>query len=96
MRGFTDEVIRVGLAVDEELDRPRIVVPDRARELERRVIEAGAHALREIARGRFFDDLLVATLHRTVALAELHDVAVRVAENLHFDVPRVLDVLLDV
>ena len=35
-------------------------------------------------------------LDRAVALAEVHDVAVRVGEDLHLDVARILEVLLDV
>lgn len=38
--------------------------------------------------GRFLDELLVAALERAFALAELNDVAVRVAEDLDFDVSR--------
>lgn len=38
--------------------------------------------------GRFLDELLVAALERAFALAELNDVAVRVAEDLNFDVSR--------
>ena len=35
-------------------------------------------------------------LQRAIALEEVDDVAVLVAEDLHFDVPRLLDVLLEV
>jgi hypothetical protein len=35
-----------------------------------------------------FQHLLVAALHRTVALAQVDDVAVGVAEDLDLDVPR--------
>ena len=38
--------------------------------------------------GRFLDELLVAALERAFALAELNGVAVRVAEDLNFDVSR--------
>ena len=47
-------------------------------------------------RGRLLDELLVAALDRAVALAEVDHVAVRVGEHLHLDVPRVLEVPLDV
>ena len=39
-------------------------------------------------RGRLLDHLLVAALHRAVALAEMDDVAVRVGEDLDLDVAR--------
>ena len=38
----------------------------------------------------------MAALDRAVALAEVDDVAVGVREHLHLDVPRVLEVALDV
>ena len=42
----------------------------------------------EERRGRLLEHLLVAPLHRAVALAEVHRVAVRVAKDLHLDVAR--------
>ena len=44
--------------------------------------------------GRDLDHLLVAPLQRAVALVEVHDVARGVGEDLHLDVPRVDDGLL--
>jgi hypothetical protein len=41
------------------------------------------------------DDLLVAALDRAVALPQVHEVAVRVAEDLHLDVLGAGDVALD-
>ncbi len=40
----------------------------------------------EARRGRFFDDLLVPSLDRALALAEVHHSAVGVAEDLDLDV----------
>ena len=47
-------------------------------------------------RGRFLDDLLVAALHRAVALAEMDRVALAVGEHLNLDVARILEELLHV
>ena len=47
-------------------------------------------------RGRLLDQLLVPALHRAVALAEPHRVAVGVGEDLHLDVARPGEVLLEV
>ena len=47
-------------------------------------------------RRRFFDELLVAALDGAIAFAQVDDVALVVAENLKFDVMRVLDEFLDV
>ena len=46
--------------------------------------------------GAFLEQLLMAPLDRALALAEVDDVAVMIAEHLELDVARVLDVLLDV
>src|SRR5207249_8505814 len=45
---------------------------------------------------RFLDELLVTALNRAVALAEVHDVAMLVREDLHLDVARVLQIPLHV
>ena len=45
---------------------------------------------------RFFDQFLVTTLHRTIALAEVDDAPVTVAHDLEFDVARPREVFLDV
>ena len=50
----------------------------------------------ERRRGGLLPDLLVAALQRAVALAEMDGVALAVAEDLHLDVARLLEVLLDV
>ena len=45
--------------------------------------------IRELGRGRDFNQLLVAALDRAVALEQVDDVAVLVAQHLHLDVARV-------
>ena len=50
----------------------------------------------ESRRRRLLQHLLVAALQRAVALAQMHDVAVLVGEDLHLDVPRPREVLLQV
>ncbi len=60
-------------------------------------MQAAADLVREVRRGRFFDQLLVrGLLHRAVAFADVHHVAERVAQDLHFDVPRLLDELFQI
>ena len=46
-------------------------------------------------RGRFLDQFLVTALHRTVAFVQMNDVAARISQHLHFDVPRPFDQLFD-
>jgi hypothetical protein len=45
--------------------------------------------------GGLLDHLLVAALERAVALEQVDDIAVRVAEHLHLDMARVEDIFLD-
>jgi hypothetical protein len=50
----------------------------------------------EIRRGRALDDLLVAALNRAIALEQVDEVAVRVAQNLHFDMACATHQLFDI
>ena len=54
-----------------------------------------AQVLVECARRCLFDDLLVPPLDGALALQEMHDVAVRIAEDLHLDVPWRIDIRLE-
>ncbi len=45
---------------------------------------------------RFFDDFLMSALQRTIALAQVNDVAVMIREHLDFDVPGFLQEFLHV
>ena len=57
---------------------------------------APASSAVDAVRRRLLDHLLVSALDRALALEEVDDVAVRVAEHLDLDVARLLDELLDV
>ena len=72
--------------VGEELDRAGVDVARLARERDRLRAEALAQLRRDGGGGGLLDDLLVAALERALALAEVDDVAVRVADHLHLDV----------
>ena len=50
--------------------------------------EGVAHFRGDSWRRRFFDELLMAQLHRTIALAEADDVAIFIGEDLKFHVAR--------
>ncbi len=79
----------VAAFVDEELDGSCALVADLLGEGD----GVGADTVAQLGieiRGRGeLDDLLVAALHRAVALVQVDDVAVLVGEDLHLDVPRV-------
>ena len=90
---FYEEVF-TALGRDEELDGSRVHVFRRPRE-GHGVVEKPCSQLRiEPGRGCYLHYLLVALLHRAIALVEVDHVAVRVGENLDLDVPGPRDRLL--
>ncbi len=89
-----DEVVPA-LAVQQELHRARVLVADVSGQPDRVVGHVLAHGRVEIGRRRDLQHLLVAPLHRAVALEQVRHVLVVIAEDLHLDMTRPLDVLLD-
>ncbi len=85
----------VALRVEQELHGAGVAVADVARELHGVVADAVAQLGVEVRRGRDLDDLLVAPLHRAVALEEVDHVALAVGEDLHLDVTRLDHGLLE-
>ena len=77
--------------VGDELDRPSALVIDRLRRLDRGPAHRGAGRFVHARRGRFLDHLLVAALERAIALEQMDDIAVGVAEHLHLDMARAVD-----
>ena len=69
---------------------PALRVAHRPRQLAARTRRARCAAGVEVRRRRALDHLLVAPLHRAVALEQVHELAVAVAQDLHLDVPRAL------
>src|SRR5215211_7953956 len=82
------------LAVEEELDRPRVPVARLPDQAHRRRAHGFSELRVEGRRGSFFDDLLVPTLDRALAFVEVEDVAFLVPDHLHLHVPGVLEELL--
>ena len=91
-----DEIKFAGVSVLQELDRSGRAILDGASDLERRLAQRAALALGEERRRRTLHHLLVAPLHGAVALVEMNQIAVRVAQYLHFHVPRAPDELLEI
>ena len=81
--------------VDEELDGPGVHVRDRPGEGDGVAVDALPEVVVEVRRGSDLDDLLVAALHRAVPLEEVHRLAGGIREDLHLDVPRTNDRLLE-
>ena len=90
-----DEV-EAALLVEDELDRARRLVVRGAGETNCRLPHRLLGLRIENRTRALFEELLVATLDRAVALTEVHDVAVLVGDHLHLDVTRALDELLHV
>ncbi len=88
------EVEALVLAGDE-FDRAGGIVVHGLRQRHRLLAHPAAGGLVEQRRRRLLDDLLVAALDRTFALAEIDHVAMLVAEHLDFDVAGIDDEFLD-
>ncbi len=89
-----DEPMHV--ALDEELDRRRVLQARFEREPNRVVDEVLPHDRVEVRCRRDLDDLLVPPLDAAIALTQVDDASCVVAEHLHLDVAYPGDVLLDV
>ena len=87
--------IEIAARPDDEFDRAGVDVVERAPGRDRGFAHLRAQLRGDERRGRFLHDFLVAPLRRTFALVEMHDVAVAVAEDLEFDMPRLLDVAFE-
>ena len=81
-----DEKPLVTIVVVEEFHRARVVVAYATGDFDRRRAKVGPDPVRQIDRRGHLDHLLVTTLHRAVAFVQVKNAAVRIAENLHFDV----------
>ena len=92
-RVHLDEVV-APLLVEEELDGAGVAVGTSAARCGGRPRRARPLLRGERQRGGELDHLLVAALHRAVALEEVDQVAVGVAQHLDLDVLGVLDVAL--
>ncbi len=90
------EEVEVLVGADHELDRARADVADARGGLDRDLAHGAADLVVDERRRRFLDDLLVAALHRALALEDVDRVAVRVRQYLHLDVVRAEHELLDV
>ncbi len=90
------EEVEVALLVGDELDRAGVGVAAGLCRLHGDFAHLPPHFGGRNRRRSFFEHFLVAALHRAFALAEVDAVAMLVGENLHLDVPRILDELLDI
>ncbi len=82
------EEVEGALRPQQELDRAGVHIVAGARQRHRRRRQPLPQLVVHRDRGRLFDELLVASLNRALALAQMHDVALRIAEALHLDMSR--------
>src|SRR5438105_10588613 len=90
------EKVEAALRVHQELERARIDVSDGARARDRGVRQPALGLRLEVRRRRLLHELLMTPLDRALALVQVDDAALRVAEDLDLDVARRLEIALDV
>ena len=78
-----------------ELHRARADVANRACRVTGRFTNCAARFLIQQRARCFLDDLLMASLQRALTLAQVDYIAVFICENLHLDMPRGVDEVLD-
>jgi hypothetical protein len=81
-------------AIGDELDRPRSDIVDRLRRLHRRAAHAARVASSMPGAGASSITFWCAA-ERAIALEQVDDIAVAVAEHLHLDMARAKDIFLD-
>ena len=86
----------VALRINQEFDRARIVVVRGLADPDCDLAHAPAHVVVHNRRWGLLHYFLVPSLNRTLAFAEIHDIAMLVAKDLHLNVPGINDELLDV
>src|SRR5262249_51792604 len=86
------EEVELAVRREHELDGAGTDVADGPNHDDRRNAHARAQPSVDARRWRLLEHLLVSPLDRALALEEMHDGPVRVAEDLDLDVSRALDV----
>ena len=95
-RVHLDEIELAGVDVLQEFDGTGVAVLHRLREAHGSRRYLFALCRRQVRRRRALDDFLVSPLHRAVALEQVYDLAVRIADDLHFDMPCIADQFLEI
>ena len=88
--------VELAVLINQKFDSSRVVVSSPACKGHSSLTHRLPHPGIDYGRWRFFDYFLMASLYRALTLAEIHHVAVLVAENLNLNMTRLLDQLLDI
>ena len=94
--GVHFEEVELAVLVEQEFDGAGVGVADAARDGRGRRGDGLSQRRGHGRRRRLFDHFLMATLDRALALDERHDRSVLVAEQLHFDVTRPVELPLEI
>jgi hypothetical protein len=89
------EEVEGAFGVEQELDRPRVLVACGTRRRDSGRTKGRTRFGGERRTRGLFDDLLMATLEGALALAEVKGLALPVGQDLHLDVTRSFDETLD-
>lgn len=87
------EVELIGLCVEDELNGSSVVISHSLRSLDSSITNLISQ-FPTYGRGCLFNNFLVSSLYRAVSLVQMDIVAVLITEDLNFDVPRPLYILL--
>ena len=85
----------VAALLDDEFHRPRAHVAHSPRGSNRRCTHLRAQGFCQARGGCFFQHLLVAALHRAIALEQVQVIAMAVAKNLYLDMARALHIFFN-
>src|ERR1051326_833031 len=88
--------IEVAVHIQEKLHRPRTRITQLLTRSPRRFAHALAQLGRQYRRRCFFHQLLMASLNRTLTLAEVNTLAKLIRHHLYLDMPRLFDVAFNV
>src|SRR6185369_17808041 len=89
------EKVKLAARIQYKLDGSRIEIVCRSCRRNSGLAHPRAQRRCQGRRGRFLDDFLVSPLDGALALEDMDDVAMRIAEDLKFNVTRIAKILLD-
>src|SRR5262249_40044729 len=85
----------IGVPIDEKFCGAGVFIFHAPADLNGGIAQRLTHLWVKVRRGSNFNDLLMPPLHGAVALEQMYQVAVLIAENLHFNVAGPADEFLD-
>ena len=88
--------VEIAVVIDQKFDRTRVSVADALCQRNSRRGHLLAQLGRDESRRTFLDQLLVAALHRAFTLEQVHHIAVVIAQNLHLDMARIVNIFFHV